>query len=225
MIEAMSIYDDGPWTLSWDDADPSRHAFDSVAARAIIAGMTPELSDRRAREAWQEAVNEALAVRFGRWSGGWAWGRDESDLGGGPVGSWCCLQHSVGTPEQTTQRAHDALCEWRRWLDTLAGLFDTLTMPAEPPHERVAAWERAVTVLVTGVVEQTDAGDAWYQHCAQVLDWFLAHQGVPEAKRSGLVEDAIGGRFESWVEPPPELVTDIGHRIAVTVEKRRSRAR
>jgi hypothetical protein len=83
MIEAMSIYDDGPWTLSWDDADPRRHAFDSVEARAIIAGMTPELPDKRAREAWQEAVNEALAVRFGRWTCGWAWGRDESDLGGG----------------------------------------------------------------------------------------------------------------------------------------------
>jgi hypothetical protein len=220
MIEAMSIYDDGPWTLSWDEADPGRHAFDAVEARAIIAGMTPALSDQRARLAWQEAVTSALTARFGRWTGGWAWGRDESDLGGGPVGSWCCLEHSVGTPEQTAQRADEALCEWRRWLDTLAGLFDTLTLPT---HDRVAAWERAVTVLVTAVAEQTDAGDAWYQHCAQVLDWFLTHQGVPEEKRSGLVEDAIGGRFESWVAPGPELVTDIGRRIAVGVEKRRWR--
>src|SRR3954451_2994088 len=129
MIEAMSIYDDGPWTLSWDEADPGRHAFDAVEARAIIAGMTPALSDQRARLAWQEAVTSALTARFGRWTGGWAWGGDESDLGGGPVGSWCCLEHSVGTPEQTAQRADEALCEWRRWLDTLAGLFDTLTLP------------------------------------------------------------------------------------------------
>jgi hypothetical protein len=218
MIEAMSIYDYVPSTLSWDDADPRRHAFDSSEARAIIAGMTPELPGRRQREAWQEAVTQALAVRFGRWTWGWAWGRDESDLGGGPVGSWCCLVDSIGTAEQTTERAHEALCEWRRWLEKLAALFDTLTLPAGPSHERLAAWERAVTVLVTEVVEQTDAGDAWYEHCAQVLDWFLAHHQVPAANRGGLVEDAIGGRFESWEAPRPELVTEIGHRIATAVE-------
>lgn len=108
MIEVMSIYDAEPWTLSWDEADPGRHAFDATDARAIIAGMTPDLSDRRAREPWQEAVTEALTARFGRWACGWAWGRD-GDLAGGPLGSWCCLDHSVGTPDETAQRAHEAL--------------------------------------------------------------------------------------------------------------------
>src|SRR5262245_18405777 len=84
----MSIYDHVPWTLSWGDADPRQHAFDATEARAIIAGMTPELLGWQAPQAWEEAVTVALAVRFGRWAYGWAWGRDESDLGGGPVGSW-----------------------------------------------------------------------------------------------------------------------------------------
>jgi len=208
-----------PWTLTWTEVDPDRHAFAADEAMAIVDGVTPKPTRRQGGAAWTLAVTQALAARFGRWIYGWAWGRDESDLGGGPVGSWCCLYHSVTTPAQTVKLAHEALCEWRAWLEKLAVLFDSLALPAGSLDERTAAWERAVTELVTEVVEQTGAGDAWYRHCAQVLDWFLAHQDVAEARRSALVAEAIDGRFDSWVGPSPELLGEIAQRIAVGVEQ------
>lgn len=112
-----------------------------------------------------------------------------------------------------------ALVEWRTWLETLAARFDGLGLPAGPPSERLAAWERAVTVLVTDVVTQTQTTEAWYVHCEQVLAWFLTHQGVPRDRRASLLGKAIGGRFSSWTEPGPELVTDLGRRIAAAAQQ------
>ncbi|GGQ25138.1 hypothetical protein GCM10010187_46940 [Actinomadura coerulea] len=131
---------------------------------------------------------------------------------------WCCPSH---LPKGKTRAdlIESALVEWRTWLETLAARFDGLGLPAGPPSERLAAWERAVTVLVTDVVTQTQTTEAWYVHCEQVLAWFLTHQGVPRDRRASLLGKAIGGRFSSWTEPGPELVTDLGRRIAAAAQQ------
>ena len=211
----MSIYDYRPQTLGWDEVDPSTHAFDPAEARRIIAAVALGEGEDAAAE-WSEAMTLALEAEFGRWTYGWAWGRDESDLGGGPVRAWCCLSHSVTTPEETAERALRALSEWREWVEHLTAKFAVLALPAD---DRIAAWERAVAVLVTEVVTRTEAGDAWYEHCAQVLNWFLDTQGVPAAHREALIAGAIGGRFESWCAPDPGLVEDVGQRIAAGADR------
>jgi hypothetical protein len=70
-----------------------------------------------------------------------------------------------------------------------------------------------VAVLVTAVVEQTSAGDAWYGHCEQVLSWSLESLGVHEERTGTIVEAAIGGRFESWVGPDQGVVDDLAQKI------------
>ena len=137
----MVIVDLDPRFLSWDEVDPSRHPFDrSSAARAVDSlgparrvPRRPEVSfGDRAMSSWNhgegtrwaDAMSHALAERFGRWSLGWRWAHDEGDFDGGPVGSWCCPQHSITTPQETLARVVAGLCEWRAWLESLAGWFE-----------------------------------------------------------------------------------------------------
>lgn len=200
----MSLYDYFPAGLTWAEVDPRAHPFDAAAAAAVIAAVPWD-------DDWTEGVLAALDRRIGPWTRGWAWGRGESDFGGGPVASWCCVTDSVTTPAETATRALTALREWRDWLERLVDLFATHALPAGPAGERLAAWERAVPALVEEVVDRTEAGDAWYRHCAQVLDWFLADQGIADPQ---LVEQALGGRFESWCAPAESEVAALARRIA-----------
>ncbi|MEU4668376.1 hypothetical protein AB0F91_10470 [Amycolatopsis sp. NPDC023774] len=202
----MSLYDYYPAGLTWVAVDPATHPFDAEVAAGIIASV-PWAAD----DDWTEGVLAALDERLGPWTRGWAWARDEGDFGGGPVTAWCCGAHSVTTPTETSARALTALREWRGWLERLADLFPTHALPAGSEEERLAAWERAVPVLVDKVVDRTGAGDAWYRHCAQVLEWFLTYHGIADV---GLVEEAIGGRFQSWSAPEDSEVTDLARRIA-----------
>ncbi|MEV6902711.1 hypothetical protein [Amycolatopsis sp. NPDC051372] len=202
----MSLYDYYPAGLTWAEVDPAEHPFDAVTAAGIIASVPWAAGDD-----WTEAVLAALDRQLGPWTRGWAWARDEGDFGGGPVASWCCGAHSVTTPAETSARALAALREWRGWLERLAELFATHALPAGSPEARPAAWERAVPVLVEEVVDRTGAGDAWYRHCAQVLQWFLAYHGIAGVR---LVEEAVGGRFQSWTAPEDSDVADLARRFA-----------
>ncbi|MEV4597664.1 hypothetical protein AB0K15_09695 [Amycolatopsis sp. NPDC049253] len=202
----MSLYDYSPAGLTWAEVDPATHRFDAEVATGIIASVPWAAGDD-----WTEGVLAAPAERLGPWTRGWAWARDEGDFGGGPVTSWCFGVHSVTTPAETSARALAALREWRGWLVQLADLFAAHALPAGSDEERLAAWERVVPVLVDEVVGRTGAGDAWYRHCAQVLEWFLAYHGIADVR---LVEEAIGGRFESWCAPPESEVTDLARRVA-----------
>ncbi|MFC6012543.1 hypothetical protein [Nocardia lasii] len=208
----MTMWDYHPRTLSWVDIDPATHAFDVGAATALVGTLPPP--DPADRERWVVSVSRALGEQVGVWTYGWSWGRDESDFGGGPVSAWCCLDHSVGEPQETVARTLGALVEWRAWLERLTACFDTLALPDGPAEERASAWEQAVPVLVTEVVTQTGAGDAWYQHAEQVLGWFLQREGVPAGCAAELIDEAIGGRFHSWISPEGSVVVSVAEKLA-----------
>ena len=163
-------YASGPWLLTWDEVDPRRHPFDADGAAEVVAELGGTVPARPApAQPWVNDLTERLAGRYGQWALGWRWAHDEGEIGGGPVWAWCCATHSVTTPEQTLARVTAALLEWRRWLEELAGAFDRHTLDGDR-----LAWEQGVARLVTMVVDRTRAGDAWYEHCLQVLQWFLA---------------------------------------------------
>lgn len=189
--------------LTWGDVDPARHPFDPAAVAGAIEGLP---TDR---------FTKALVARYGRWACGWTWTRDNQ---GGPVTVWCCWAHPRGGMSHA-ELVEAALTEWRTWLEALAARFDALAVPAGPPRERLAAWERGVTVLVTEVVERTEAFEAWHVHGMLVLDWFLAHEGVPAKRRGPLLDKAIRGRFVDRHAPAPELLADVARRVAAAAEE------
>ncbi|MCP2342146.1 hypothetical protein [Actinomadura rupiterrae] len=80
---------------------------------------------------WADAMSHALAERYGRWALGWRWAHDEGDFDGGPVGAWCCPRHSITTQRETLARVVEALCEWRAWLERVAGWFEAYQL--DPP--------------------------------------------------------------------------------------------
>ncbi|MES4892324.1 Fic family protein [Streptomyces sp. NPDC096012] len=71
--------------------------------------------------------------------------------------------------------------------------------------------------LILHVTDRTGCGSGWYAHCHQVLGWFLSRWGIPADDAEHLVEQAIGGRFESWTGPDPVLIEDIAERLAAAV--------
>ena len=79
-------------------------------------------------------------------------------------------------------------------------------------------WERAVAHLVTAVGDRTQYESAWYGCCRTVLGWFLEAAGIAAARREELLEHAIAGRFNSWVEPPravrESVAEDLARRVA-----------
>ena len=51
--------------------------------------------------------------------------------------------HSLTTPEETITRVVAALCEWRGWLETLAGWFEAYPLdPAAIDDQRIL-WDAA----------------------------------------------------------------------------------
>jgi hypothetical protein len=228
-------YDLAPFDLSWTEVDPRRHPFDSPSAGTVVAGLGPAQdvpvrpagapADREliswsygAGRAWTESMTRALVEHYGRWALGWRWAHDEGDIGGGPVGAWCCPRDSITTPTETLDRVTRALCEWRAWLEELTEHFDRFPLGSLTAEDRRLCWERAAVHLVTVVVDRTGSGDAWYGHCEQVLTWFLTRWGVPDDAARTLVTEAIGGRFASWVEPERELVADVAEHLARSLD-------
>ncbi|MBM7772010.1 hypothetical protein JOD54_002214 [Actinokineospora baliensis] len=220
-------YTVSPWVLTWDEVDPGRHPFDAGPVRDVVRELAPAVPAPLTAEEeaaldwsedpgsrWTDAMTASLVDRYGSWAVGWSWGKDESDYGGGPVGSWCCARDSITTAEETVARVADSLIEWRGWLEELAGCFERFPLADLREPERFQVWERGAVWLVHHVVERTGAGDAWYRHCAQVLTWFLARWGVSGDVAARMVEQAIGGRFDSWIVPADSLVDDIAGHIA-----------
>ncbi|WP_416983660.1 Fic family protein [Streptomyces sp. T028] len=220
-----------PGRLGWDDVDPARHSFDSASAAEVVRSLGPALRVPRRPDVspadpavgdwswdvarpWCDAMSFALVERYGRWAAGWRWALDEGDFDGGPVGSWCCPSHSVTTPEETLTRVVAGLCEWRGWLESLAGRFEAYPLDLASVDDQRILWECAARNLILQVTDRTGAGSGWYGHCHQVLTWFLSRWGVaPDAARK-MVEQAIGGRFRSWSGPDRVLVDDVAERLA-----------
>ncbi|MFD8076851.1 cell filamentation protein Fic [Streptomyces sp. NPDC059718] len=155
--------------------------------------------------------------RYGRWAVGWRWAHDEGDFDGGPVGNWCCPRDSITTPEETLARVVAALCEWRGWLESLAGWFEAYPLDLAAVEDQRILWERAARNLILQVTDRTGCGSGWHRHCQQVLIWFLSRWGVDPDVAQELVDQAIGGRFQSWTGPDALLVEDIAERLALSL--------
>ncbi|SNT62666.1 hypothetical protein SAMN05443665_10762 [Actinomadura meyerae] len=168
---------------------------------------------------WADAMSHAFAERFGRWAVGWRWAHDEGDIGGGPVGSWCCPRHSITTPEETLAHVAAALCEWRAWLESLAGRFEAYPLESAAVADQRILWERAARNLIWQVVDRTGHGSGWHGHCEQVLTWFLQRWHVAADVAQALVAEAIGGRFHSWTSPETVLVDDVAERLALSLSR------
>jgi hypothetical protein len=217
-----------PQSLTWPQVDPARHAFDPVAAAAVIASLPPavEVPSRPPGSAavpgvirwsdevgtsWANAMTVALIGRYGRWVCGWRWSTGEGDFDGGPIGVWCCPRDSMSTPEATLAVVAAALVEWRSWLEGLSERFGRfLPIPPDAADDVVLdIWERAVAHLVTVVVDRTGAESGWHAHCRLVLGWFLSAAGIAAEQHAKLIDDAIGGRFRSWASPSGMEIADI----------------
>ncbi|MGW1965085.1 Fic family protein [Streptomyces sp. NPDC001935] len=214
--------------------DPVRHPFDREAAPHVVRALGPArrvpsrpdipLGDPAMHAwssdeggPWADAMSHALAEHYGRWTAGWRWAHDEGDFDGGPIGNWCCPRDSITTPEETVARVVAALCEWREWLESLAGWFDAYPLDLAEVEDQRILWERAARNLILQVTDRTGCGSGWHGHCGQVLTWFLSRWGVAPGPAQDLVDEAIGGRFASWTGPDPELVEDVAERLALSV--------
>ncbi|MFE6555681.1 Fic family protein [Streptomyces sp. NPDC057746] len=223
-----------PWRLSWAEVDPARHPFDSASAAQVVRSLGPArrvprrpdvpVADpamsawsRQSGRVWADAMSCALARHYGRWAAGWRWAHDEGDFDGGPVGSWCCPQHSITTSEETLDRVVAGLCEWRAWLEGLAGWIGAYPLDLTAVEDQRILWERAARNLILQVVDRTGCGSGWQGHCRQVLTWFLSRWGVAPLVARELVDEAIGGRFESWTGPDIVLVDDVAEQLALSV--------
>ncbi|MFF9803158.1 cell filamentation protein Fic, partial [Streptomyces rochei] len=223
-----------PRFLTWDDVDPTRHFFDSASAPQVVWSLGPArrvpsrpdipLGDPAMNawswgegQAWADAMSQALAEHYGRWTVGWRWAHDEGDFDGGPVGNWCCPRDSITTPQETLARVVAALREWREWLESLAGWFDAYPLDLAGIEDQRILWERAARNLILQVTDRTGCGSGWHGHCRQVLTWFLSRWGVAPGLAQELVDEAIGGRFASWTGPDIVLVEDVAERLALSL--------
>lgn len=211
--------------LTWAEVDPSQHPFvlDEGAARALAGSVAPLLpgADAVEEDRWRSLapVTDFLVQRYGRWACGWNWSVGEGDTDGGVVGVWCCVADSMTTADETAPRVVTALLEWRDWLEELAERFAALAPPRPSAGSSVDPWhwERASTRLVTVVADRTQAESGWYEHCMQVLAWFLTYSGVDQERALEIVESAVGGRFGSWIAPDAAVVDAVSARFAESV--------
>ncbi|GAB3007828.1 Fic family protein [Saccharothrix stipae] len=223
-----------PRFLSWDEVDPSRHPFDPLSAAQVVSSLGPAQSVPRRPDLpsadmamidwgrgegtdWADAMSHALVEHYGHWAVGWRWSIGEADLDGGPVGNWCCPRDSITTPEETLARVVAALCEWREWLESLAGWFEAYPLELAAVEDQRIQWEIVARKLILHVVDRTEGDSGWHGHCRQVLIWFLDRWHVAPAVAEDLVDQAIGGRFHSWVSPDAVLVDDVAERLALSL--------
>ncbi|MFG2557056.1 hypothetical protein [Streptomyces sp. NPDC048581] len=64
------------------------------------------------------------------------------------------------------------------------------------------------------MADRTQAESGWYGHCIQVLEWFLAYNGIDEERAR---ESVVGGRFGSWIAPDVAVVEAVSSRFARTM--------
>lgn len=220
-----------PGFLSWDEVDPARHPFDAASAARVVRSLGPARCVPRRPDVpfadpamsawswgearlWADAMSQALVEHYGLWAAGFRWSHDEGDFDGGPVGHWCCPRDSITTPEETLTRVVAALCEWRAWLESLAGWIDAYPLDLATVEDDRLLWDRAARNLILQVTDRTGCGSGWHGHCHQVLTWFLDRWAVAPDVAEELVEQAIGGRFLSWTGPDAALVDDVAERLA-----------
>ncbi|MFG2918891.1 hypothetical protein ACGF0D_39165 [Kitasatospora sp. NPDC048298] len=98
----------------------------------------------------------------------------------------------------------------------MAERFEQLApLPGADAEDRSWHLERAVTRLVSAVVNSTHAESSWYGICETTLTWFLTSTGLGPKEAQKAVEAAIGGRFKSHIAPAPTLVDTVGENLAI----------
>ncbi|MCK8433512.1 Fic family protein [Streptomyces sp. D2-8] len=211
--------------------DPARYPFDAASAARVVHSLGPARCVPRRPDVafadpvmsawswgeaklWADAMSHALVEHYGRWASGWRWSHDEGDFDGGPVGHWCCPRDSITTPEETLARVVAALCEWRAWLESLAGWIEAYPLDLDTVEDNQILWDRAARNLILQVTDRTGCGSGWHGHCSQVLTWFLDRWAVAPDVADDLVDRAIGGRFLSWTGPDDALIDDVAERLA-----------
>ncbi|MCG6500032.1 hypothetical protein [Kitasatospora sp. A2-31] len=205
----------------WEESDPARHSFawdedEEEHLRSLVREWVPPVLSGMAGwwqgERWCESqVDAIIRQRYGTWAWGWNWYHYDS----GPVGNWTGGPSSVTTPNETADRAVAALLEWREWLERTAQRFAELAPPPDAsPEDRSWHLERACVRLVTHTMD-SGADNAWRGQTSIVLGWFLQSTGMDQAEAAQAVENAIGGRFKSWVTPERTLIESVGEDLAV----------
>lgn len=126
--------DVAPSHLTWDEVDPARHRFDPADAARVVR------SSHEVGQVWADALSSAIAEHYGRWTLGWRWAHDEGDFDDGPIGVWCCPRDSITTQEETLASVVAALCEWRAWLEQLAGWFAERPLALTDVEDQRADW-------------------------------------------------------------------------------------
>jgi hypothetical protein len=225
-----------PRSLTWAEVDPARRPSDLGDVPVVVRGLDavaafptpPTEAGEPARnrwvfevaDPWVDSMAGGLVDHYGRWVSGWRWAIGEGDYDGGPIRSWCCASHSVTSRDATLAAIAAAVVEWQGWLTELSERFARFLPLPTDPGTALDTWERAVGHLTTVVVERTDYESGWYDHCAQVLGWFLEAAGVPGGDHQRMVADAIGGRFHSSVEPSTVDIREVATTLAETVVRR-----
>ncbi|MDD9380862.1 hypothetical protein M8Z33_30275 [Streptomyces sp. ZAF1911] len=166
-----------PGFLTWDDVDPARQTFDCASVARTVRSLGPARCvpirpdvpfgasamstwSRGEAKSWADAMSYALVQHYGSWTVGWRWAHDEGDFDGGPIGNWCCPQHSITTPEETLAYVAAALREWREWLEYLTGWFEAYPLDLTDIDDQRILWERAARNLILQVVDRTGCGAA-----------------------------------------------------------------
>lgn len=206
------------WALRWCDVDPATHPFDArpareIAERLLLGTLLPPASDDPTAPAdprlheLEDAIDAAWIAEYGSWAAGWRWGASEPGSGG-PVHAYCCATHSLRDPDRSADVVVAALCEWRQWLEALAARFTDIRRENEN-IDVAEATDRAAARLLSEIVERTDASDAWYGTFETVMGWCLEPLVADDRERARLIQDAIGGRFESWLAPSTEIAREV----------------
>ncbi|HET9953132.1 MAG TPA: Fic family protein [Polyangiaceae bacterium] len=189
------------WALRWTDVDPATRAFDEGAVRAIVKPLlSAPLTTSEARRAAEDRIDRALLAELGHWVAGWRWAASEPGCGG-PVRAYCCADHSLKrSPDAMREVVVGAVRAWRGRIVEMSALFMKLREEAAGLDIDEAA-SRAATSLLPVVLEWTGAEDAWYSTYERVLAWYLESLLGESDRTLTLVVQAIGGRFQSWLEP------------------------
>lgn len=206
------------WALRWADVDPASHTFDRERVAKVVDAVMPSTAITgprlgEKRQKLEDDVDRALIASEGPWIAGWRWTASEPG-GGGIVRAYCCARDSLkGGPEKMRAAILGATADLRARLEDLAGLFQAWDRDLEGLDEGEAA-SRIASRLLPVVLEWTGAEDAWYSTFERTLAWALERRGLRARRAETLVHEAIGGRFESWLEPPEPTTRSVVEDLA-----------
>lgn len=191
--------------LQWTELESvATSSFSSAEATRIGRMHVREGADRDDIEA---AVDRDLLHSYGAWMAGWNWSTSEPG-GGGPIGAWCCADHSLLQAGETTEVSVDritaAVVEWHEFVTSLSCVFSKLQERTADlgPQESV---EFAAAELLTLTLTRTEASDAWYATFARLLSWYLEATGWDPIDVIEAVEQVASAKFDSWIAPSNEV--------------------